>query len=148
LPSTDDAGAGQRSAELKDWINLNFCCHGASCTSATWSTNQADGGGSVEVRPNQFPFESTHNKFTLDTRQIDFDRNVLLPPRTWRKEQQLHERFERLWASARRHGANRVIPAVAETNSAARLGFIPRPRPIVICGMRWPNLASTGSSRS
>jgi len=112
--------------ELKDWINLAFKLSRESELYIGYlvTTNQADGGGSVEVRPNQFPLESTHNRFTIDTQQIDFERNVLLPPRTWRKEQQLHERFERLWASARRHGANRVLPAGADTNALARIGFV------------------------
>lgn len=112
--------------ELKDWINLAFKLSRESELYIGYlvTTNQADGGGSVHVRPNQFPLESTHNRFTLDTQKIDFERNVLLPPRTWRKEQQLHERFERLWASARRHEANRVLAANGDTNAVARLGFI------------------------
>ncbi len=112
--------------ELKDWIDLAFKLSRESELYIGYlvTTNQADGGGSVEVRPNQFPLTSTHNRFTLDTGQIDLERNVLLPPRTWRKEQQLHERFERLWASARRHGANRVLPAIDDTNALARLGFV------------------------
>jgi indolepyruvate ferredoxin oxidoreductase len=115
--------------ELKDWINLAFKLSRESELYIGYlvTTNQADGGGSVVVRPNQFPLISTDNRITLDTERIDLERNVLLPPRTWRKEQQLHERFERLWASARRHGANRVLPvapAASQTNALARLGFI------------------------
>lgn len=112
--------------ELKDWINLAFTLSRESELYLGYlvTTNQADGGGSVEVRPNQFPSVNTGNKFTLDTAAIDLDRNVLLPPRTWRKEQQIHERFERLWDSARRHGANRVLPATTATNDQARIGFV------------------------
>jgi indolepyruvate ferredoxin oxidoreductase len=112
--------------ELKDWVNLAFTLSRESELYLGYlvTTNQADGGGSVEVRPNQFPTINTGNKFTLDTAAIDFDRNVLLPPRTWRKEQNIHERFERLWASARRHGANRVLPAATHTNAVARIGFV------------------------
>ncbi len=112
--------------ELKDWINLAFKLSRESELYIGYlvTTNQADGGGSVEVRPNQFPVVNTHHRITLDTAAIDLERNVLLPPRTWRKEQQLHERFERLWASARRHGAHRIEPARADTNRDARLGFV------------------------
>lgn len=112
--------------ELKDWINLAFKLSRESELYIGYlvTTNQADGGGSVEVRPNQFPAINTHNPFTLDTASLDLERNVLLPPRTWRKEQQIHERFERLWASARRHGAHRIEPARTDTNAQARLGFV------------------------
>ncbi len=112
--------------ELKDWIDLAFRLSRESELYIGYlvTTNQADGGGSVEVRPNQFPRLNTHNKFTLDTAALNLERNVLLPPRTWRKEQQIHERFERLWASARRHGVHRHEPARTDTNAEARLGFV------------------------
>ena len=112
--------------ELKDWINLAFTLSRESELYIGYlvTTNQGDGGGSVEVFPNQFPAINTRNRTTVDTAVIDLERNVLLPPRTWRKEQNLPERFARLWASARRHQANKIIPP---TNPAARptgLGFI------------------------
>lgn len=112
--------------ELKDWINLAFKLSRESELYIGYlvTTNQADGGGSVEVRPNQFPTINTENRVTLDTAKIDLERNVLLPPRTWLKEQQIHERYERLWASARRHGANRVLRPTTDTNAEARLGFV------------------------
>lgn len=111
--------------ELKDWIDLGFRLSRESQLYIGYlvTTNQADGGGSVAVRPNQFPEINTRNRFTLDTAAIDFERGVLLPPRTWRKEQGLDERFARLWASARRHGANRVLPG-SDTNRDAGLGFV------------------------
>lgn len=112
--------------ELKDWINLAFKLSRESELYIGYlvTTNQADGGGSVEVRPNQFPTVNTENRVTLETAKIDLERNVLLPPRTWLKEQQIHERYERLWASARRHGANRVLRPTTDTNAEARLGFV------------------------
>ena len=114
--------------ELKDWINLAFLLSQESELYLGYlvTTNQADGGGTVEVRPNCFPTVNTSNQVTLDTSKIDFERNVLLPPRTWRKEQAIGDRYARLWASARRHGANRVIPPETglNTNVHAGLGFV------------------------
>lgn len=112
--------------ELKDWVDLAFRLSRESELYIGYlvTTNQADGGGSVEVRPNQFPAVNTASKISLDTAAIDLERNVLLPPRTWRKEQQIHERFERLWAAARRLGAQQILPAQHETNAVARLGFV------------------------
>lgn len=112
--------------ELKDWIDLAFKLSRESELYIGYlvSTNQADGGGSVLVRPNHFPQVNTHNPIVLDTSKIDYERNVLLPPRTWRKEQAMPERVRRLWESARRYGVNRVLPAVGSVNEQARVGFV------------------------
>ncbi len=109
--------------ELKDWVNLAFKLSRESELYIGYlvTTNQADGGGTVEARANHFPDTNTHTKITLDTASFDLERNVLLPPRTWRKEQAIHERFERLWASARRHGVN---ASFKPTHSAANFGFV------------------------
>jgi indolepyruvate ferredoxin oxidoreductase len=109
--------------ELKDWVDLAFKLSRESELYIGYlvTTNQADGGGTVATRENHFPQTSTLHKTELDTSALDLDRNVLLPPRTWRKEQAIHERFERLWASARHHGLNRLFrPA----QPAAKLGFV------------------------
>ncbi len=112
--------------ELKDWIDLAFRLSRESELYLGYlvTTNQADGGGTVLTRPNHFPNVNTHQPFTLDTANIDFERNVLLPPRTWRKEQSLPERFARLWTSARHHGANTLLEAREPSSPAARLAFI------------------------
>jgi indolepyruvate ferredoxin oxidoreductase len=112
--------------ELKDWVDLAFKLSRESELYIGYlvTTNQADGGGSVEVRPNHFPDHNTENRVELQTTQIDFERNVLLPPRTWRKEQNLPERYARLWSSARRQGVNDLFRPPRAANAAARLGFI------------------------
>lgn len=111
--------------ELKDWIDLAFTLSRESELYIGYlvTTNQADGGGSVVARPNQYPPLNTRTPFDLDTSKIDFERSVLLPPRTWRKEQGLPERFARLWAAARRLQANKTFPG-NDANRDARLGFI------------------------
>ncbi len=110
--------------ELKDWIDLAFKLSRESELYIGYlvTTNQADGGGSVQSRTNHFPDTNSRNPFGLDTAAIDLERNVLLPPRTWRKEQELPERFERLWASARRHGANRILRPASPMGRG--LGFV------------------------
>lgn len=110
--------------ELKDWIGLGFQVSRESELYLGYlvTTNQADGGGSVEVRSNCFPRVNTNNQIELDTAAIDFERNVLLPPRTWRKEQSMPERVGRLWASARRLGLNRAFPAVRGDHQG--VGFV------------------------
>ncbi len=59
------------------------------------------------------------NPIQLDTAKVDFEKNVLLPPRTWRREQGFPQRYERLWASARRHGVNRVYSGQKDERQGA-----------------------------
>jgi indolepyruvate ferredoxin oxidoreductase len=110
--------------EMKDWVDLGFRLSRESELYIAFlvTTNLADGGGSVNVRRNKFPRVNTHNPITLDTARIDFEKNVLLPPRTWRREQNFPRRFERLWLAARKYGVNRLTPA--RTGGKAPLGFI------------------------
>jgi indolepyruvate ferredoxin oxidoreductase len=110
--------------EMKDWVDLAFKLSRESELYIGFlvTTNQADGGGSVQTHRNHFPRVNTHNPFEIDTTKIDFEKNVLLPPRTWRREQGFPARYERLWASARRHGVNRVTPGTAA--GKAPIGFV------------------------
>ena len=110
--------------EMKDWVDLAFRLSRESELYIGYlvTTNQADGGGSVQVGRNNFPRVNTHNPFQIDTAKVDFEKNVLLPPRTWRREQEFPARYRRLWASARRHGVNRLTPGRAP--GRAPLGFI------------------------
>jgi indolepyruvate ferredoxin oxidoreductase len=113
--------------EMKDWVNLAFKLSRESELYIGFlvTTNQADGGGSVQVHRNHFPRLNTHNPFEIDTAKIDFEKNVLLPPRTWRREQGFPARYERLWASARRHHLNRITPGTAQVSGGrAPLGFV------------------------
>src|SRR5437667_70919 len=71
----------------------------------------ADGGGTVECKPNQWPDLNTHRKIALDTASIPVDKTVLLPPRTWRKELQTDERYRLTMERARELGINRIYPA-------------------------------------
>ncbi len=111
--------------EMKDWVDLAFRLSRESELYIGYlvTTNQADGGGSVQVARNHFPRVNTHNPFELDTAKVDFEKNVLLPPRTWRREQEFPARYARLWASARRHGVNRVTPGQPGSGKAP-IGFI------------------------
>ncbi len=110
--------------EMKDWVDLAFRLSRESELYVGYlvTTNQADGGGSVQVGRNHFPRVNTHNPIQLDTAKVDFEKMVLLPPRTWRREQEFPARYQRLWASAKRHGVNRITPGSAK--GQAPIGFI------------------------
>lgn len=108
--------------ELKDWMDVAFKL---SCASGFYlgylvTTNQADGGGSVRVRHNQWPKTSVLNPAEIHTAGIPVDQTVLLPPRTGRKEEELDARRRLLWKEAARLGVDRVV----NSRPGAPLGFI------------------------
>src|SRR5919112_1659820 len=112
--------------EVKDWINLSFRLSQAAGLYIGYivTVAQADGGGTVEVKPNQFPTLNTHQKIALDTTQIPVQKTVLLPPRTWMKELQTDTRYRMTMDRARELGINRIIPATRSPLAVAPLGFI------------------------
>src|SRR5215207_2452324 len=95
--------------ELKDWINLSFKLSQAARLFIGYvvTTAQADGGGTVDCKPNQFPVINQKHRVALDTQQIDLGK-VLLPPRTWQQELKMPERHAATIAAARELGMNRV----------------------------------------
>jgi len=112
--------------ELKDWIDFGFRISREANLFIGYlvTTNQADGGGSVEVRPNHFPEISTVNKSTLDTDKIDLENTVLLPPRTWLKEEGLPQRYARLFESARHYSINQILNPRENPRWRAEIGFV------------------------
>ena len=114
------------SQELKDWIDLSLKLSRAAGLYIGYivTVAQADGGGTVQCRPNQFPAVNTRNRLTVDTSKIDLDK-VLLPPRTWQHELQIPQRFATTLKAARDLGINRILASdsqLATRNS--QLGFI------------------------
>src|SRR5687768_12596271 len=93
--------------ELKDWINLSFRLSQAAGLFIGYvvTTAQADGGGTVDCKPNQFPVINQKHKVALDTQQIDLGK-VLLPPRTWQQELKMPDRHARTIVAARELGLN------------------------------------------
>jgi indolepyruvate ferredoxin oxidoreductase len=98
--------------ETKDWINLSFRLSNAAGLYIGFvvTTAQADGGGTVQCRPNQFPELNTNQRVQLETAAIDLNK-VLLPPRTWQQECRIGERFAATMQRARELGVNRIIPS-------------------------------------
>jgi indolepyruvate ferredoxin oxidoreductase len=96
--------------ELKDWISLSFKLSQAAGLYIGYivTVSQADGGGTVQCRPNQWPALNTNQRIALETKNIPVDKTVLLPPRTWRKELQTHERYAETMKVARELGINRI----------------------------------------
>src|SRR3954447_25704232 len=95
--------------EVKDWIDLSFKLSQAAGLYIGYivTTAQADGGGNVECRPNQFPAVNMKQRVALETSAIDLSK-VLLPPRTWQQELKMPERFAKTLQAARDLGLNRI----------------------------------------
>lgn len=112
--------------EIKDWVDLGFKLSRESSLFLGYiiTTNQADGGGSVRVRANHYPDINTSRRFTLDTAKIDLESTVLLPPRTWIREEAMPGRYAKLFESARRHGVNRIVNDRENPRWRAEIGFV------------------------
>jgi indolepyruvate ferredoxin oxidoreductase len=94
--------------EMKDWVGTAFELSARANLYITYlvTTNQADGGGTVWVRPNRYPTINTKSPIPIETGKIDLDTNVLLPPRTWAREVSLPARFRKLIEEARERQLN------------------------------------------
>ncbi|HNX26290.1 MAG TPA: FAD-dependent oxidoreductase [Phycisphaerae bacterium] len=111
--------------EIKDFVNLSFKLSAISELVVGYiiTTNLADGGGTVECRPNHFPSVNMYDRIEMVTKDIDFDKRVLLPPRTWWQEASLTGRFSRAMKAARELGLNR-FEYRNETSVRKPLGFV------------------------
>ena len=74
-------------------------------------TYTAEGGGTVEVHPNQPPSgTSTLNKMTMDSSTIDVRHSIVLPPHTVPLEKEaLQVKFPRVIEAARKKGINQIL---------------------------------------
>src|SRR3954465_14551205 len=114
--------------ETKDWINLSFKLSQAAGLFIGYivTTAQADGGGTVEGKPNQWPTLNMKQRVALETQNVNLDK-VLLPPRTWQHELEIPNRFAATMKVAREVGINKIIPRQHDREadaSPAPLGFI------------------------
>ncbi len=97
--------------DVKDYVDLSLRVSREAELYAGYliTTNLADGGGTVQCRPNQFPTFSTRQQLAMKTDEINLNKYVLLPPRTWWQEASLPARFARAMATARRTGMNQLL---------------------------------------
>ena len=99
--------------EIKDWVGLAFDLSQETALYLTFlvTSNQAEGGGTVELAPNRRPALNRHNRTTIDTGQICSADRVIIPPATNAKEQDiLDRRFPLLLERAEAVGINRIQP--------------------------------------
>ncbi|WP_242524251.1 DUF6537 domain-containing protein [Methylacidiphilum caldifontis] len=108
--------------EIKDWVNLGFILSRYSNLFIGYlvTTNQADGGGTVMVKKNHFPLNHSLNAFSLDSSTIDFEKRVILPPRTSQREKDFLFRYQLLWSKAKELQLDKTY--FADQNS--KIGFV------------------------
>mgnify|MGYP006272074555 CR=1 FL=1 len=114
--------------EVKDWVDLAFrlCRAGQVYIGYMMTVTLADGGGSVDLRPNQYPEFNAQQKRTISYEKDikpDLDQFVLLPPRSWQRELGMGARHAAVVAEARRLGVNRIINR-PQRGEELPLGFV------------------------
>jgi len=118
--------------ELKDWIDYAFDISGYSDLYLTYlvTTNQADGGGTVQVKPNRELAISRNNPTTLSSKDIRISDTVLIPPHTSMRESTLPERLQRALERSRElkltawHGPRRVRMPVGFITSGLSYAYL------------------------
>lgn len=109
--------------EMKDWLNASFILSREAGLYIGYivTTTLADGGGTVQCKPNQYPELNIKDRITLETASIDLGK-VLLPPKTVWRELEIPARHEKAVQIARRLGLNEIIPG--KSGQVAPIGFI------------------------
>lgn len=110
--------------EMKDWMGaaLDLSEETRLYVAYLVTSNQADGGGTVKVHPNNFPDLTVRSPVTIDSRTIPVDDRVIIPPSTAIKEDDvLHTRFPAIIEAARARNLNRIVHGRAERSS---IGFV------------------------
>ncbi len=114
--------------EVKDWIAHSFRLSqaGQIYIGYMMTVALADGGGSVEVKPNQYPSLNAEQRAMLSYEKDirpHLDQFVLLPPRSWRREVAMPERHAAVCAEARKLGMNRIV-ARPQKGERVPIGFV------------------------
>ena len=84
------------------------------------TTPQADGAGTVNVFENHYPLINEDSKVMIETKLINMQQTVVLPPTTGRKELELSARRKSLWNIARKLNINAIING----RRGASVGFV------------------------
>ncbi len=110
--------------EIKDWIKDSFELSGLSDLYLTYviTTNQADGGGSVQCRPNIYPAVNKHQKTFLSSAHISVKDMVMIPPHTSFCEATLQARMARVIEGARQRQLNQIH--WPQTKTQPSVGFV------------------------
>jgi indolepyruvate ferredoxin oxidoreductase len=114
--------------EIKDWVDVAFKLGqaGQIYVGYMMTVALADGGGSVELKPNHFPVVNANQKIALSYEKDiakTLDQFVLLPPRTWQRELTIPQRHAAVVTEAARLGINR-IDHCPQRDEVVPIGFV------------------------
>ena len=114
--------------EVKDWVDVAFKLGkaGRIYIGYMMTVALADGGGTVEVKANQYPSLNSQQKAVLSyDKDIEphLDQFVLLPPRSWIRELGMEARHHAVLAEARKLGINRILHR-PQKDERVPLGFV------------------------
>jgi indolepyruvate ferredoxin oxidoreductase len=114
--------------EVKDWVDASFALGkaGQIYIGYMMTVALADGGGSVTVKPNQYPKLNHRQRASLSypkNIEPDLEQFVLLPPRSWQRELTIPSRHAAVCAEARRLGVNRILHK-PQKGEVVPLGFV------------------------
>ncbi len=111
--------------EMKDWIRHAFEASRQSDLYIVYlvTTNQADGGGTVECYPNIYPGINTKDKISINTEKIRVEESVILPPRTTYREETFKARYQDLYKYMRANALDKILyrPIMGKKR---RFGFV------------------------
>ncbi|HVT81243.1 MAG TPA: 2-oxoacid:acceptor oxidoreductase family protein [Phycisphaerae bacterium] len=117
--------------ELKDWVSHAFDISVAAklYVGLGVTVQLADGGGTVECRPNQWPAISTKQRVGVETNLIPVEQTVLLPPRSWKQELTLEARLALANKRARELGLSKIVYPIERSWRGGRcerapIGFV------------------------
>lgn len=118
--------------EMKDWMDVAFDLSGASDLYLTYlvTTNQADGGGTVQLKPHPILPISHKSPTTISEQSIDIKDTVLIPPHTSLREATLQDRFVRVLNRAKElkinkeYGPRRVRMPVGFITSGLSFAYL------------------------
>ena len=110
--------------EVKDWIGeaLRLSAYSNLVVGYLITTYLAEGGGNVQLNPNQSPEISFKHPITLDISNVDIKRKVSIPPNTWDLEKEIiRDRFPRVHEYVREHDLNKILYSNGKKHN---IGFI------------------------
>ena len=111
--------------EVKDWIGSAFELSESTGLYVAYlvTSNQADGGGTVRLRPNRYPALSINSPIEIDSQAIPSEDRVVIPPLTSMKEDEvLNQRLPAFLEAVRARGLNQILHA--PTDGRRRIGFV------------------------
>ena len=112
--------------ELKDWVDLGYKLSREANLFIGYlvTTNQADGGGSVQCRKNNYPDTNTVNRYASTPRISTWKTQCCSRPARGSRKRACRNATRACSNSARHYGVNRIINARENPRWRAEIGLV------------------------